>query len=169
MPFYNYISEDCTVGDFLDSDVDGLHIWIDPDTEDYRQEPLVWQEYHSISDLPETIPCPVTGRQCNRTVLGVRASFIIKGGFLRDKKECKLLSQIHQLDNDDPYGHLREAGEADDKKSQLKRILRRHGNRKVDVSQERVASKQRTSVREVGEERGGKFFLPGKSSTTLQV
>jgi hypothetical protein len=158
MPRYNHMCNKCTVADYMASQVDGLEIFIDSDTKDFRKEPLVWEAIYGISEMPE-IRCPVCNEVCDRTMAGVRTSFIIPGNFALNKWECKTLSNIDKLKHDDPYAHMREPGEGEEKITQFKKALKRNAIGKMDKYQNDQKTKKRKKKRKIN---------LGKKRTTLQ-
>lgn len=165
MPHYFYQSE-CTVEDYIASDVDGLHLYIDPNTENYLLEPLVWQEFHYMSELPDTMPCPVTGKPCTRRP--IRVNFLIKGDFLKDAKQSKILSNIYRLENDDPYEQYRPSGEADEKITKWRKDLKRIRWRKDGENIDRREKEQARGIDMFKDPETGNFLLPGKERTTVE-
>jgi predicted nucleic acid-binding Zn ribbon protein len=157
MPRYNYACDTCTVADYLKSSADGLAIFIDANAQDAYKEPLVWEEVHEMAASPE-IRCMVCGAACSKTFLGVKTNFMITGNFALNTAECKMLANIDRLKNDDPYAHMRQSGEVDDKVNQFKKSLKTRSNWKRDKYQEGKKAKRKPK---------SKIDLGNKQRTTL--
>lgn len=160
MPRYNYICETCKIEDYLSSSVDGLSIFVDPESKDQMKEPLVWEEMHGMTENPE-VKCHICDTICERTFFGVMTSFIIPGNFTRNTWECKTLSNIDKLQNNDPYAHCRESGDADDKISKFKKQMRIKSNWKADKYKETQKKKKRAKKKV-------SIDLSKKGKTTIQ-
>lgn len=160
MPRYNYLCETCKVDDYLKSPVDGLSIFVDPDAKDFHTEPFVWEEIHDMVQQP-AIKCPICGLAAEKTFYGVRVNFMIPGNFALNTLECKTLANIDRLENNDPYAHMRESGEKEEKITKFRKTLKTRSNWKKDkyqVSQQEKQKKQRKR----------KLDLGTKKRTTLQ-
>ena len=125
MPNYNYMcDEDCSVGDYLACDADGLHIFIDPKAKDFRDEPLVWEVIHGMLESPD-VSCPVCSQGASKSMMGHKGNFHFRGDYMKNVKECKALSNLHTLEHNDPYAHMREVGEADEKAIEIKKQMKK--------------------------------------------
>ena len=124
---------------------------IDPKAEHFLEEPLVWEVVHGMSEKPD-VKCPVCGSKASKSMMGHKGNFHFKGDFLKNTQECKHLANIHKLENDDPYAHMREPGEADDKVTQIKKQMKREYKKGGDVKPKALP----------------RFTFGGKKNTTLQ-
>jgi len=142
MPWYNYLCETCTLSDAVEEvEEDGvLHLETKIEKKvqiDFRKDgaqPLVWEERHSIFDDPE-ISCPCCGVVCKKTMIGVEVVSYVRGDGYLDKQGCTRDMNLYKLMKEDPYGHMRQAGEKDDLAQKLRNAGKigydRHGNRKT--------------------------------------
>jgi hypothetical protein len=85
---------------------------------DAEASPLTWVVSHGIQEDPE-ISCLNCSGKTRKVIRSVNSYF--KGNCYLDIASCKREMNIHKLQNDDPYGHMRQPGEKDDLISKLKR------------------------------------------------
>lgn len=120
MPTYHYRSEPAIK--LKDVDVDklkGYELFIE-NPDDFGDSRLIWIVTHSMFGATE-VKCPITGQPAIKTILGCEPTFYFKGeGLVRDKAGAYRDMNLHRLQQDDPYGHMRERGEKDDLIHRLK-------------------------------------------------
>lgn len=119
MPTYHYkCNGDCK----SDSPVpDGTAIVIT------KSGSLIWEVRHGMTETPE-IKCPSCSGVASRTLEGIGFPIhFIKGNCYLNREECRRQMDIHKLESgDDPYGHMRQPGEVD----QIKQDLKNHNKPK---------------------------------------
>lgn len=117
------------------------------------KEWIVFEVRHGISEKP-TIKCPLCGKtNCERALLDNPVSYTRGYGWL-DKRGRNRDMNLHKLVNDDPYGHMRETGEADD----LANRLRTGGKEKKRLGKiTKIGGKKQTKpkeqIRQIGQVR----------------
>jgi predicted nucleic acid-binding Zn ribbon protein len=110
MPTYNYICEHHKTKDDQD---------------------FVFEVNHGMSQKPEVL-CPQCKKPCERTWLGMTFQFYFPGnGMVRDKAGARRSMNLHQLENDDPYGYMRQPGEKADLVDKLRKGGKHQGHPKV--------------------------------------
>lgn len=88
--------------------------------EKHPQGMLVWLENHGMNEIPE-IKCPGCGGKAMRSTYGLTPP----RGFIRGQCYLNRADQRRQMDlrtiesGQDPYAHMRQAGEVDDLKARL--------------------------------------------------
>ncbi len=129
MPRYNYICKDCiTVGEKKLGR---------PLTEE-EQSSIIFEVSHGMfpteKELLVVAQCPFCdGHNTIITLLDTNQSMRVRGGDWHEfrKKNAKALQRdmaLHQLQNNDPYGHMRPAGD----KEELTDRLRSGGKKQTD-------------------------------------
>jgi hypothetical protein len=120
MPTYNYCcSKECTL-----SDLEKLkkEITTESTLMISKDGILVWEEKHSMSATPK-IKCPVCGAKAVKTFLCTHMPVCYTRGYgYLDKAGCRRDMDLFKLQKgEDPYGHMRQPGEVDHIKDQLRR------------------------------------------------
>jgi hypothetical protein len=115
MPLYNYICDDC---------VAISEKKLNRETTDEEKEAFVFEVFHTIKgsakEIAKVTKCPLcSGHNTKRTLIGSNQSFRILGGDWHEfkKKNAAALQRdmaLHQLQNNDPYGYMRPAGDKAD-------------------------------------------------------
>lgn len=120
MAKYNYFcdSKECTIGDYLDSDKDGLIISLKEGVPDPREELLVWEVSHGMGESPEIV-CPVCGAKAVKHLGYIHSLFHIRGNWALNKADCKRQMDIHALDKGTGYEQYYEPGEKDEIRNKL--------------------------------------------------
>lgn len=89
---------------------------------DHSQTPLVWETEHSMGETPE-IKCPVCESSALRLISG--GEFYFRGNGYLDKAGCRRDMNLYKLQQNDPYGYMRQPGEAE----HLADSIRKRGKR----------------------------------------
>lgn len=121
MPEYHYKSPDnILLKDVDQNKITGKTIFIE-NPDDLESCRLIWVEKHGISEDP-IIPCPITGKRAIRTMVGYDQTWYIRGnGLARDVAGARRDMNLYQLQQNDPYAHMRQPGEKDDLINRLKK------------------------------------------------
>lgn len=116
MAFYNYwCPKECKLKQLSKELRDKLTI------EKHPKGRLVWTERHSMDEKPE-IKCPVCATVSERTWHGTKQQGWIRGQCYLNRADAKRHMDLRVLESgNDPYGHMRQAGEVDDLKSRLRK------------------------------------------------
>ena len=126
MPSYNYICESCKISNLIDSKINKeFIIYVNPECDNPLLEPLIWSEFHKMSETPE-IKCPVCEKISSKTFMGVHITSYVRGNCYFDKVGARRDMELHTLENHDPYDYLRQSGEADEMKSKMRKAGKKH-------------------------------------------
>jgi len=142
MATYNYRCNKCTIQHYIDSDlsVEQVPIPFTTDLEDLTKENYVFTVSHGMSEKPK-IKCPVCKKtDCDRSYNTERTAVYTRGNYIQDTAGCKLEQELSKLRENDPYGHMRQPGEADDLEKRLLDVGKRLQNRKHGRNMEAYAS-----------------------------
>ena len=85
---------------------------------DIEKTPLTWFVSHLMRESP-TVRCPVCNNKAKKVIQRVQS--YLRGNCYLDIAGCKKDMNIFKLQNDDPYGHMRQPGEKEDLITKLKR------------------------------------------------
>lgn len=129
MPKYNYKCDKCKISNLNDELIDSLKIWYDHNKENVLDQPLVFEVIHGMHETIE-ITCPICSSKCNKTLYGSNVEGYIKGNGYLDRSGCKRDMNLHTLINNDPYGGMRQSGEVDYIKDNLKKAGQFKSNKK---------------------------------------
>lgn len=135
MPRYDYKCKECTIQDYIDSDLPLVQVPV-PKTTDFDQitsMAFVFEAQHGMAEKP-TIKCPICGKKSERSWNTERKSVYVRGNWALDRAGCKLEQERCKLQEDDPYGHMRQPGEADDLDKKLEKIGRKLQNKKYGIN-----------------------------------
>lgn len=81
--------------------------------------PIILEIHHGMSETPE-IKCPVCEHECIRVIAKSVTAYFRGYGYL-DKKGCYRDMNLYKLQTDDPYGYMRQPGEAEFMADQIKK------------------------------------------------
>ena len=129
MPRYNYICDDCvkTAEKKLKRELDEEELGA-----------FVFEVSHGFEPTAKELKltkCPFCGsRKTKTTLIGSDITFRVRGGDWREfrKKNAAALQRdmaLHQLQNDDPYGYMRPAGDKEELVDKLRKGGRKQTNR----------------------------------------
>lgn len=118
MPRYNYICLDCEQEAFAQHGEDL--------SEEQFQQLVLFETSHGMDpseeELKEATICPrCHGNNCKVTIFGTDICSYIRGYGWRDKDGAKRDMHRYHLENNDPYGQYRVAGEVDHLKKRLEK------------------------------------------------
>lgn len=85
-----------------------------------QEEWVVFEVQHSIKQQPKIICPECKGSNCERAILSTPESWTRGYGWL-DKGGRRRDMNLFHLENKDPYGHMRQKGEADDLANRLRK------------------------------------------------
>lgn len=91
------------------------------------KEWIIFEVEHGMSEEPEIL-CPKCKHKCEKAFLEQSNISWTRGYGWLDKRGRKRDMNLHKLENNDPYGHMRESGEAEDLAKRL-----RNGGRFVSL------------------------------------
>ena len=109
MPTYNYICRKCEKAT--------IRKYGDPSIKQY-EDLIIFETSHMMNptdkELSEAVICPrCNNTDCYKTMMGTNTrSYILGYGYL-DKAGAKRDMAVFHLTQHDPYGYMRESGEAD--------------------------------------------------------
>lgn len=117
MPMYDYLCKTCLAAA---NEIKGS-----PLTED-EQEEVMFETKHAMSptaeELERTTACPrCDGHDTVKTYHGVTLATYVRGYGYLDRAGCNRDMNLYKMCNDDPYGHMRQVGEAEDLRTRLRR------------------------------------------------
>lgn len=121
MPRYNYMCN-CVKTKLVDDSVQfpKEYVHMDIGSEDSPTWAWIWEEYHSMAETPEII-CKICGQKAERSMIGIDISSYLRGNGYLDRTGCRRDMNLYHVQNDDPYGYMRQPGEKDDLVAKLKR------------------------------------------------
>jgi hypothetical protein len=123
---YNYYCScnECTIKQYVESDLDGYKIKISDDAKDINKELLVWEESHGITEDPD-VNCPICGEKAEKYLRFNSGNFYFRGNCYLDKKGAKKDMALYHLDNPqhgwNPYEEHYVSGEKDHIRNWIKR------------------------------------------------
>lgn len=79
----------------------------------------VWEVSHGLDEKPK-IKCPECGSKSTEIAITTAPTTYVKGYGWLDKKGRNRDMNLHKLQNDDPYGNMRQPGEKEDLEKKLK-------------------------------------------------
>jgi len=98
---------------------------------DHQKTILIWEVNHPMVESPR-IECPVCTHEAVR-LISSPGSFYFRGYGYLDKTGCKRDMELHKLCKDDPYGYMRQPGEADDLADKFRGYGKFNPNRKYYI------------------------------------
>ena len=84
-----------------------------------RSDWFILEVEHRISEEPKFV-CPVCGGGQVEKIISIPAAVYVRGDGFLDKKGTNRDMNRYKLKHDDPYGHMREPGEAEELDQKLK-------------------------------------------------
>ena len=117
MPFYNYVCKElCKAEDLSEEKLKAL------DVEPHPEGVLIWMERHEMSATPD-VRCPICSTEAIQTLYGNSTDFYFKGNCYLNRADAKRHMDLRLLESgNDPYKHMRQPGEVDDKIQTLKKM-----------------------------------------------
>lgn len=119
MAFYNYQcgkKDPCKLEKLSDELKEKLCLQEPPHPDGF----LVWTERHGMQETPE-YKCPVCGDKAVMSSYGVDVTGFIRGNCYLNRQDAKKQMDLRLLETgQDPYKHMRQAGEVDHLKQKLR-------------------------------------------------